>query len=145
MLKIRGFALTAALLVTQQIAAQQIQPASADHWTDEPYTERYTTMLFNVHPVMAREFQDFYATQYPDMTCESCHGDKAEQTRWEMPSDHLDALDPNALPERGSAPEVDFMYDVVTPLFSRLTGNPLRTDAHPDGVSCFSCHVEKGS
>ena len=37
--------------------AQQIEPAEIDHWTEEPYVERYTTMIFIVHPIMARQFQ----------------------------------------------------------------------------------------
>lgn len=123
-------------------AIAQIQTVTVDRWTDEPYVERYTTMIFVVHPIMAREFQKFYGTQYPEMTCESCHGPKPEQVRWEMPSKHLDALNPNELPEHGSSAEVDFMYDVVTPLMSWLIDLPLKSDKRPDGVSCFSCHVE---
>ena len=132
-----------ALALPVATLAQQVQTAESDRWTDEPYTERYTTMIFVVHPVLAREFQSFYGTRYTDMTCESCHGKDAEAERWKMPSAHLDALEPAALPEPGSSLETDFMYELVTPLLSRLMGMPMQTAQHPKGVSCFSCHQEK--
>lgn len=124
-------------------AFAQIQTPATDRWTQEPYVERYTTMLFLVHPVMAREFRDYYGTRYPELTCEDCHGKDPENRRWKMPSAHLEALDPDALPEPGSEPEIDFMYDVVTPLFSRLIGLPMQSTEWPKGVSCFSCHVKR--
>jgi hypothetical protein len=114
---------------------------ATDTWDASSWEERHDTMSFVVLPNMARLFQRFEGTQYPELTCRSCHGRDADQVAFAM-LHTLVPLDPKHLPDpRSSDPReariAKFMTDEVTPTFAKLI------DAPPDSVSCFSCHVRK--
>ncbi len=98
-------------------------------------------MTWSVLPNMARKFQAFAGTAYPELSCISCHGADGERVLYRMPNG-LPALDPGHLPNPQSqnareARFARFMIEDVTPSTARLLGKP--------DVSCFTCHPRMGS
>jgi hypothetical protein len=97
-------------------------------------------MTWLVLPNLARKFQAFAGTPYPELACVTCHGADAERVMYKMPNG-LPALDALHLPnsasdDPGQARVARFMIDEVTPTTARLLGKP--------DVSCFSCHPRAG-
>lgn len=98
-------------------------------------------MIFTVLPALARRFQPFEGTPYPELACRSCHGDDAEEVEFRMPNG-LPSLDPSHMPSADSSnPEeartTRFMAEVVLPTADRLMQAGGR-------LTCFSCHPRVG-
>jgi hypothetical protein len=114
--------------------------AGNDEWSRTNWEGRHDTMTWLVLPTMARKFQAFAGTEYPELSCFSCHGADAEQVAYAMPHG-LPALDPDHLPSPHSsnareARYATFMTDVVTPTLAALLEKP--------DVSCMTCHPQVG-
>ena len=97
-------------------------------------------MTWLVLPSLARKFQAFERTAYPELSCISCHGADAERVLYKMPNG-LPALDPTHLPSPQSqnareARFATFMIEDVTPSTAHLLGKP--------NVTCFTCHPRAG-
>lgn len=109
-------------------------------WGRKSWEERHDVMTWLVLPTMARKFQAFAGTEYPELSCFSCHGADAELRRYEMPHG-LPALDPAHLPDPHSkdareARYAAFMTDEVTPAMQELLEMP--------ELSCMTCHPLAG-
>jgi hypothetical protein len=116
--------------------------ARRDSWSESSWEERHDQMTWLVHPDMAKLFQRFEKTPYPELTCRTCHGADAEQVQYKMPNG-LPALDPLHMPDPNSGPDAEitkFMYDEVTPRMADLLGVDLRDPRTGRGFGCFSCH-----
>ncbi len=114
--------------------------AANDEWSKASWEDRHDTMTWLVLPSMARKFQAFAGTPYPELSCFSCHGVDAERVSYKMPHG-LPALDAAHLPSPKSdnareARYATFMTNEVTPLMAELHEKP--------DVSCFSCHPRAG-
>jgi hypothetical protein len=125
-------------------ARPAVQPSRSDDWRTAGWEDRHDTMTFAVLPTMARAFQDFNGTAYPDMTCRTCHGADAERIQYKMPNS-LPPLDPQHLPDVKSADAKEartarFMVEVVTPRMANLLGVTPFDPVTKTGLSCFSCH-----
>lgn len=99
------------------------------------YLARHSRMTFTVLPSMARQFQEHYESNVPELSCVSCHGEDGEAVNYRMPNG-LYPLDPDRLPTEGRT--VAFMRDVVTPSADRLMTAGGTT-------TCFSCHERQGA
>ena len=116
-------------------------------WAAMSWEDRHDTMTFAVLPNMARLFQGFYHSPYPDMTCRTCHGVDAERVRYKMPHG-LPALDPAHLPTSDSSDPAQarvakFMTEEVTPQMADLLGVPVSGPTSRAGFSCFHCHPSR--
>jgi hypothetical protein len=114
--------------------------AAGDEWRQKSWEERHDVMTWLVLPTMARKFQAFAGSEYPELSCFSCHGADAEQVKYKMPH-VLPALDPAHLPDPQSknaheARYATFMTDEVTPTMRELLGMP--------ELSCMTCHPRAG-
>jgi hypothetical protein len=101
-------------------------------------------MTFLVLPNMARLFQRFDGSPYPNLTCRTCHGQDAEEVRYKMPHG-LPALDPAHLPDSSDpdprrARVARFMIEEVTPGMADLLATPPYDPRTKSGFSCFDCH-----
>src|SRR5205085_12045310 len=76
--------------------------ASSDEWASASWEQRHDTMTWLVLPNLARKFQEFEGTQFPQLACVTCHGADAEQVSYKMPNG-LPPLDPAHLPSETSA------------------------------------------
>jgi hypothetical protein len=114
--------------------------ADADEWDSASWEQRHDTMTWLVLPTMARKFQAFAGSRYPELSCFACHGADAEQVAYRMPHG-LPALDPANLPNAQShdareARYAAFMTNEVTPTMRELLGKP--------DLSCMTCHPAVG-
>jgi hypothetical protein len=120
-----------------------------DDWSAATWEDRHDTMTFLVLPNMARLFQRFDGSRYPEMTCRTCHGADAEAMQYKMPHG-LRALDPAHLPS-ANAPNPDearvakFMIEQVTPQMAELLGLAVYDPNNRRGFSCFACHPRQGA
>ncbi|HEY1957497.1 MAG TPA: hypothetical protein VGH28_17885 [Polyangiaceae bacterium] len=121
--------LTIAACVPHPPAAQ---PAPrVDRWAALDFEQRHAVMTFTVLPNMARTWRDFRHTEYPEMTCRTCHGKDAEAVSYRMPNPSLPAVDPEHPP---TGPVAEFMKTKMLPDMIDLTG------ASPEHFSCNTCH-----
>jgi hypothetical protein len=122
----------------------RVRASPRDEWSAATWEDRHDTMTFLVLPNMARLFQRFDGSRYPEMTCRTCHGADAEMVQYKMPHG-LRALDPAHLPN-ANAPDPNearvakFMIEQVTPQMADLLGLPTYDPKTGRGLSCFDCH-----
>ena len=95
------------------------------------FVERHEIMTFTLLPNIARRFQQFEGTEYPRISCATCHGTDAEDVHYRMPAS-LPPLDPDRMPDPRSRIS-RFMSDVVVPMTDRMM-------QAGGTVTCFSCH-----
>lgn len=86
--------------------------------------------------------------KYAKMTCETCHGKKAADNKFKMPSAELPKL-PQPTDRAGfmalqqKKPEVvKFMGTQVKPTMAALIGKTEWTEKTPDGFGCYGCHTK---
>ena len=101
-----------------------------DGWAKLDFEQRHAVMTFTVLPNIARTWRDFRHTEYPEMTCRTCHGKDAESVSYRMPNPSLPRVDP-AHPPAG--PVADFMRTKMLPDVMDLTGSATFT--------CNTCHL----
>lgn len=133
----RASALLALVLTACAGAAPSVESATPhdpgpDEWSTMGFEDRHRRMTFTVHPTLARRFQRFAETEYPELACVTCHGMDGEAVDYEMPRG-LPPLDPAALPDADTSPTARFMVEVVLPETDRL----MRAGGT---TTCFSCH-----
>jgi cytochrome c553 len=118
--------------------AANASPATEDTWSTLSWEDRHVQMTFLVLPVMARHWQAFEKTKYPELTCTRCHGKDAEARDYKMPSPDLAPLDARMQSAHAGDAKVErvaaFMRDEVMPSVIELL------DADPAKVTCFTCH-----
>ncbi len=116
--------------------------APAERWSALTWEERHDEMTWVVHPQMAKLFQRFEKTEYPELTCRTCHGGDAERVQYRMPNG-LPPLDPAHMPDPREGPDAavaKFMYEEVTPQMADLLGVAPANPPSGQGFGCFSCH-----
>jgi hypothetical protein len=86
--------------------------------------------------------------KYAKMTCETCHGKKAADNKFKMPSAELPKL-PQPTDRAGfmalqqKKPDVvKFMGMQVKPTMAALLGKQEWTEKTPDGFGCYGCHTK---
>jgi hypothetical protein len=88
-------------------------------------------MTFKVLPNMARAWRDWKKTEWPEMTCRTCHGKDAEDVSYKMPNPSLPPIDPSHPP---AGPAAEFMKTRVVPMMIGML------DTTPEHFSCNACH-----
>jgi hypothetical protein len=131
-------------------AADAAKPAAADaakiDWDKMDARQKGKYMKTTVLPQMKKLFIAFDKKEFAKMTCQTCHGQKAQDVKFKMPSAELpklpqptDAAGFKALHEK--KPEVvKFMGEQVKPTMAKLLGKTEWTPQTPDGFGCYACH-----
>jgi hypothetical protein len=114
-------------------------------WDSMNYSEKEWYMIGKVHPVMRQVFQTFNHDKYEGekFECVPCHGEKPEERKYRMPSDHL-----SPVPAFGSddwkamenARVFKFMTKRVTPVMGTLLGKEEWNPETGEGYGCWGCH-----
>ncbi|MET0287606.1 MAG: hypothetical protein ABW352_24170 [Polyangiales bacterium] len=127
------------------IAILGIKGPADKPWHDMNYSEKEWYMIGNVHPVMRQVFQTFNEKKYEGekFECVPCHGERPEERKYKMPSDHL-----SKVPAFGSADwkamensrVFKFMTQRVTPSMGKLLGEEEWNPDTGEGYSCWGCH-----
>ena len=129
----------------QAIADAELPLPANDEWQFMSFEKRHSAMTFLIHPSMMERFQQYYKTDAPELTCESCHGAGAEAVGYEMANTKLVNLDPNRvrrlyLDDAELTNEQLFKRDNITPAMARLMGVAPYDPKTGLGFSCFGCH-----
>ncbi|HEX5655992.1 MAG TPA: hypothetical protein VFX59_02305 [Polyangiales bacterium] len=127
------------------IALLGIKAPADKPWNDMSYSEKEWYMIGGVHPVMRQVFQTFNEKKFEGekFECTPCHGEKPEERKYKMPSDHL-----SKVPAFGSADWkamensriFKFMTLRVTPSMGKLLGEQEWNPETGEGYSCWGCH-----
>ena len=117
-------------------------------WEKMSMAQRKAYMKATVLPEMKKVFVAFDAKKYQDMTCQTCHGDKATDTKFRMPNPQLPKLppptdQPGFMALMQQHPEMaKFMGSEVKPKMAALLGLPEAGPNKPKGFSCYWCHAK---
>jgi hypothetical protein len=105
-------------------------------WADMDAQARNDYMIGKVLPIMDEAFRTHDATEYPELGCETCHGQDCEEREYAMPNPRA-----SIVPEPGTRPwtgmeatfpdMVAFMQSEVVPKMTSIMGYD---------ITCASCH-----
>lgn len=114
-------------------------PGESVVWADKDHAQRQAFMTLVVLPTMKEKFVGQDADTWPDVTCNTCHGEDPQGSNYKMPS--VFALDPDQFPQPGHSANVDYMYETVLPtMLGLLDAEPL-DEGTGEGFGCYSCHM----
>ena len=110
--------------------------------------EKKAYMKKTVLPTMKKLFVAVDKKHYAAMNCQTCHGKKAAENKFKMPSAELPKL-PQPTDQAGfmalqqKKPEVvKFMGTQVKPTMAKLLGKPEWEPNNPTGFGCYGCHTK---
>jgi hypothetical protein len=114
---------------------------------DEKAKKKY--MKTTVLPQMKKLFVAFDKKHYSNMSCQTCHGEKAVENKFKMPNPSLPKL-PQPTDRAGfmavqqKKPEaVKFMGTEVKPTMAALLGKAEWSPTNPEGFGCYQCHTKE--
>jgi len=135
-------------------AADAKKPAAAAadakkiDWDKMTVGEKKKYMKSTVLPQMKKLFVAVDKKHYAKMNCQTCHGEKAADNKFKMPSEELPKL-PQPTDQAGfmalqqKKPEVvKFMGTQVKPTMAKLLGKPEWEPNNPTGFGCYGCHTK---
>lgn len=111
-------------------------------WADLDAAARGAYMASDVLPRMTTVFQEFDATKYPSLTCDTCHVGSTTNG-FTMPNPDLPKLPMDLGPVFTSSPAVaNFMaMQVVPEMAALLELEPFDPATGTGDISCFTCHT----
>jgi len=143
-----------ATVATIAVAADEpAKPAAAADakkidWDKMSTDEKKAYMKKTVLPTMKKLFVAVDKKHYAAMNCATCHGKKAAENKFKMPSAELPKL-PQPTDQAGfmalqqKKPEVvKFMGTQVKPTMAKLLGKPEWEPTNPTGFGCYGCHTK---
>ena len=117
-------------------------------WEKMNESQRKKYMKATVLPEMKKLFVGF-DKKYKTMTCATCHGDKAAETKFKMPNAELPKL-PAPTDRQGfmalqqKKPEAaKFMGTQVKPAIAALLNVDEWSPTNPKGFGCYGCHTQR--
>jgi hypothetical protein len=116
---------------------------------DENAKKKY--MKSTVLPEMKKLFVAVDKKHYANMSCQTCHGEKAAENKFKMPNPSLPKL-PQPTDRAGfmalqqKKPDiVKFMGTQVKPTMAALLGKKEWEPTNPEGFGCYGCHTQEAS
>ena len=116
---------------------------------DENAKKKY--MKSTVLPEMKKLFVAVDKKHYSNMSCQTCHGEKAVENKFKMPNASLPKL-PQPTDRAGfmalqqKKPDVvKFMGTQVKPTMAALLGKKEWEPSNPEGFGCYACHTQEAS
>jgi len=119
-------------------------------WEKMNEGQRKKYMKATVLPEMKKLFVGF-DKKYKSMTCMTCHGEKAVENKFKMPSAELPKLPaptdrPGFMALQQKKPDaVKFMGTQVKPAIANLLNVDEWTPTNPKGFGCYGCHTQEGA
>jgi hypothetical protein len=117
-------------------------------WATMDVEAKKKYMKKTVLPTMKKLFVGFDKKKYGSMTCMTCHGQKAVENKFKMPSAEIPKL-PQPTDRAGfmalqeKKPEAaKFMGMQVKPTMAALLGKPEWQPSNPEGFGCYGCHTK---
>jgi cytochrome c553 len=119
-------------------------------WEHMSTSQRKKYMKATVLPEMKKLFVTF-DKKYKSMTCQTCHGSKASETKFKMPNADLPKLPPPtdragfmAL-QKKKPDAVKFMGTEVKPAIAALLNLDEWRPTQPAGFNCYGCHTQESA
>jgi cytochrome c553 len=119
-------------------------------WEKMNEAQRKKYMKATVLPEMKKLYVGF-DKKYKSMTCLTCHGEKAVENKFKMPSAELPKLPPPtdrpgfmALQQK-KPDAVKFMGTQVKPAMANLLNLDEWSPTSPKGFGCYGCHTQEGA
>jgi len=114
-------------------------------WAEMTFDERKRHMGLHVLPVMTHLFKEYDPGEYSAFSCDTCHGDDAQDRQFAMPNPELPPLFATGSPEQQQMvqdhPEmVRFMFNHVLPAMREMVGAEPYDAETGTGFSCYACH-----
>jgi hypothetical protein len=119
-------------------------------WEKMNESQRKKYMKATVLPEMKKLFVGF-DKKYKSMTCLTCHGQKAVENKFKMPTAELPKLPaptdrPGFMALQSKKPDaVKFMGTQVKPAIAALLNQDEWTPTNPKGFGCYGCHTQEGA
>jgi hypothetical protein len=132
-------------------AASPPPKRAAIDWDKMNGAERKKYMKSTVLPEMKKRFVAFDAKHFKNMSCATCHGEKAAENKFKMPNPELPKLPgptdrPAFMALSQKKPEwVKFMGTVVKPSIAALLNKDEWSPANPKGYGCYACHTSEAT
>jgi len=119
------------------------------NWDKMDENAKKAYMKKTVLPTMKKLFVAVDKKHYANMNCQTCHGEKAAERKFKMPSPELPKL-PQPTDRAGfmalaqKKPEVvKFMGTQVKPTMAALLGKAEWSESNPTGWGCYNCHTKE--
>jgi hypothetical protein len=119
-------------------------------WEKMNESQRKNYMKKTVLPQMKKLFVGF-DKKYKDMSCATCHGEKAAETKFKMPNPELPKL-PAPTDRQGfmalqqKKPEAaKFMGTEVKPAMAALLNVDEWSPSNQKGFGCYGCHTQEAA
>ncbi|HVZ85601.1 MAG TPA: hypothetical protein VHG72_01430 [Polyangia bacterium] len=136
--------------VIDATTAPKLPPRATINWDKMSEADRKKYMKTKVLPEMKKLFSA-YDKKYKDMTCMTCHGSKAAENKFKMPTPELPKL-PAPTDRAGfmalqqKKPDVvKFMGTQVKPAVANLLNLDEWAPSNPKGFGCYGCHTTEAS
>jgi hypothetical protein len=122
-------------------------------WKDMTAKQKGKFMKDVVVPKFKPLFQEFDGKKFAKFECQTCHGEKAKELKFKMPTPGIHPLPgtPEAfqakMKQEADWPKfVEFMKDKVTPTMATTLGLPAFDHTKPEagGFGCQNCHTIEG-
>jgi mono/diheme cytochrome c family protein len=131
-------------------ATPKLPPRATIDWEKMSESQKKKYMKATVLPEMKKLFMGF-DKKYKNMTCATCHGSKAAENKFKMPTAELPKL-PQPTDRAGfmalhdKKPEVvKFMGTEVKPAMAALLNLDEWNPTNPKGFGCYGCHTAGGA
>jgi len=132
--------------VIDATVAPKLPARSTIDWEKMDAGQRKKYMKATVLPEMKKLFVGF-DKKYKTMTCMTCHGSKAVESKFKMPNAELPKLPgptdrPGFMALQQKKPDaVKFMGTQVKPAMAALLNLPESSPTSPKGFGCYGCHT----
>jgi hypothetical protein len=132
-----------------KVSQKAIDAGKKIDWSkmDENAKKKY--MKSTVLPEMKKLFVAVDKKHYSNMSCQTCHGEKAVENKFKMPNPTLPKL-PQPTDRAGfmalqqKKPDiVKFMGTQVKPTMAALLGKTEWSPTAPEGFGCYNCHTKE--
>jgi hypothetical protein len=128
----------------------KLPPRSKIDWEKMNENARKKYMKTTVLPEMKKLFVGFNK-KYKDMSCATCHGEKASETKFKMPNPELPKL-PGPTDRAGfmalqqKKPDATkFMGTQVKPAIAALLNIDEWSPTNTKGFGCYGCHTQSAA
>jgi hypothetical protein len=109
-------------------------------WNSKTDDQQKAYMKLTVKPKMETLFTEFDAEKFSEVKCTTCHGDRAEEGNFEMPSPDLPKLEDWEKLEAEQPEMMTFMKEKVVPEMAAMLDQEPFDPETKTGFGCGGCH-----
>jgi hypothetical protein len=100
-------------------------------------------MKQKVLPAMEPVFKNHDPKDFANFGCDTCHGEGANEGKFDMPNPKLPKLNFKDL-SKFKKEDLEWMGKEVEPKMGAILGLELYSESNPKGFGCLNCHTQEG-